>query len=345
MNWLRKLIGSDSPAPAIPALTPATAASLAPLTLQNVTRMEVVGEVVITGFRDTVREIAFWPDSAGLVFSTWQAVVDWRIGAAAPSRELDWRPQVEFALSPDGSHVALAGGDDANDRDYAARLWRRADSFFLRNLEGPDTPPGRLAFAPDGQTLAELSVGGDVYIWSVADGRLLHTLPLGNHNYGDLVYLPDGTLAIADAAWQVYLWQPDRDRLIGPPAPNPDLVVMDLVAARGASALALVDHEGQMQIWHDLAAAVPALVTVADHDIDSCAFSPDGTLLASTNYLEDVCLWDSRTGALVYKLPLSAHHTSLAFSPDGRLLALGGQVADKSNSARIQFWGVAPATS
>src|SRR4051812_4552983 len=106
MNWLRKLVGSPAaPAPptepALPALTPAVAAVLPALTPENVARLAAVGEIIIPSFLDPVRGIAFWADSAGLVFSTSQAVVDWRIGTAAPSRELDWRPFVEFALAPD----------------------------------------------------------------------------------------------------------------------------------------------------------------------------------------------------------------------------------------------------
>jgi WD40 repeat protein len=290
-----------------------------------------------------VYDLAFWPDSAGLVFSTSQAVVDWRIGTAAPSRELDWRPYVEFALAPDGSQVALGGGDE-NDRDYAARLWRRADSFFLRNLAGPETQPNRLVFAPDGQTLAELSEGGDIYLWDVVDGNLLRTLPLDDHDYTDIAYLPDGTLAIADADCRVRLWQPDSERTLTPPT-GAGVSVALLRAAATGSVLALVGDDGQIRLWGDLSGDAPLVLTVAHEAASNCAFSPDGAVLASMTALGEVCLWQSRTGALLHRLEVPYSPTSLAFSPDGRLLALGGQVTGDFRPARIQFWGVAPATS
>ena len=71
----------------------------------------------------------------------------------------------------------------------------------------------------------------------------------------------------------------------------------------------------------------------------SVAFSPDDTLLASTNYDKTVRVWDVRTGTEFWAM--QAHKdkpTDVAFSPDGRLLA------SASNDKTICLWEVSTGT-
>lgn len=62
------------------------------------------------------------------------------------------------------------------------------------------------------------------------------------------------------------------------------------------------------------------------------AFSPDGSVLASTD-ANTVKLWEVATGRLLHKLPDSSGAVSLAFSPDSSRLAVGG--------SGIRCWEVA----
>ena len=62
--------------------------------------------------------------------------------------------------------------------------------------------------------------------------------------------------------------------------------------------------------------------------IQSVAFSPDGTILASAHRdvasLGDVILWDMETRQPIATLDLAINADTISFSPDGALLALGG---------------------
>lgn len=64
----------------------------------------------------------------------------------------------------------------------------------------------------------------------------------------------------------------------------------------------------------------------------SVAFSPDDTLLASTNYDKTVSVWDARTGTELWTM--QGHKdkpTDVAFSPDGKMLAS----ASEDNTIRV----------
>ncbi|MBI5409168.1 MAG: PD40 domain-containing protein, partial [Nitrospirae bacterium] len=56
----------------------------------------------------------------------------------------------------------------------------------------------------------------------------------------------------------------------------------------------------------------------------STAFSPDGKLLASSNFDKTIILWDALTGKKIRTLNNAAIMFSIAFSPDGKTLASGG---------------------
>ena len=74
-----------------------------------------------------------------------------------------------------------------------------------------------------------------------------------------------------------------------------------------------------------------------DWRLDSVAFSPDGTALASSDWLNDaVYLWDVATGTLKDTLAVD-YLDNLAFSPDGTTLAGGG-------SDKVHLWDVAAGT-
>ncbi|MBL7497065.1 Hsp70 family protein [Frankia sp. CNm7] len=70
-----------------------------------------------------------------------------------------------------------------------------------------------------------------------------------------------------------------------------------------------------------------ATLTGHDRDVTSCAFSPDGRLLATISK-DGIKLWDVTTGRVVDELSAAGRKSSVpnscVFSPDGKLLAITG---------------------
>lgn len=60
--------------------------------------------------------------------------------------------------------------------------------------------------------------------------------------------------------------------------------------------------------------------------VTSLAFSPDGSILASSGYDFFVKFWDVRTGALLGQVSITEAPNSLAFSPDGMKLAVAANL-------------------
>jgi WD40 repeat protein len=106
-------------------------------------------------------------------------------------------PSMVHALrfAPDGKSVATIGGD-------WVRFWDVATARETRRLALPNKPKretgysligARLAFSPDGRTLAASSTrDGLIFLVDAASGRELHRLDGPEHQFKALAFSPDG---------------------------------------------------------------------------------------------------------------------------------------------------------
>jgi WD40 repeat protein len=210
-----------------------------------------------------------------------------------------------LAFSPDGK--LLASGTDF---DFPRRrgeenpicLWDVATGKQLRRLNGHKDRVYKVAFAPDGKTLAS---GGGRYdptlrLWDVEAGTEVFARTGHGGELESVTFSPDGqTIATGSMDKTIRLWDP----------------------ATGQEKSKLTGHTA---------------------DVMAVAFSPDGKRLASGSFDRTLRLWDPATGKQLWQAELdeagntSTFHSSsrfrigrgfpaLAFSPDGKVLAAGGR--------------------
>lgn len=97
-----------------------------------------------------------------------------------------------------------------------------------------------------------------------------------------------------------------------------------------------------MQLWNVVTGRLKATLVGHSGGVNSVAFSPDGSTLASTGFDSTVRLWDIATGRP--KATLAGHSggvSSVAFSPDGNILAGAGSSYEGSDDDTVRLWDVA----
>lgn len=68
-----------------------------------------------------------------------------------------------------------------------------------------------MAFSPDGSLIATAFVGGEVKIWRVVDGTLVHTIidhqsPAQDHPTVTMAFSPDGRYLVTSGLGITHLW-------------------------------------------------------------------------------------------------------------------------------------------
>jgi RNA polymerase sigma factor (sigma-70 family) len=279
------------------------------------------------------------------------AVGDGRGVIADPSDDLTWRElrgllDEELSRLPESYRMPLLlcyleglTQDEAarrlgwNPRTLKARLARGRDALRGRlarrglplgaALVGPLLAREAQALPPALAAAAVRSASGSVTPGAAAlAGALLRDTSLARLKVVAALVVMAGALAAGSGA----LWAPAPEQSVAPPADEKP-------AAAASQPTRPVDRQGD---------ALPpgALVRFGTerlrhgHAVTAVAFSPDGTLVASSSGFFDmsVVLWDAATGKEVRRLGGDVGWVfALAFSPDGKALATG----DRAGTVRI----------
>ena len=220
-------------------------------------------------------------------------------------------------------HVELAGAFLlSSDSDGVVRRWHL-----------PDGPPALLtasapadSLASDGTHVAAVADGGDVWLWSLADGRAARV----GRAEGRVTHtvIANGTVVTGTAEGAVTWWAdpPVRQQLRGS---------VKSIAWAG-DRVAIATSGGPIAIF----AATGAPVATVDGNTggtEACAFSPHGELLASGGQDRELRVWrrEGDAYAVVATLPgLQADVHYVAFT------AAGDQLIAAGNDGTVYAWRV-----
>ncbi|HET7852867.1 MAG TPA: WD40 repeat domain-containing protein [Candidatus Methylomirabilis sp.] len=272
-------------------------------TYQNTIRLWDVASgrrvAVLRGHSRGVSSIAVSSDGTRLVSGGLDGtVLIWTLPEGVQTHALRAHPRSVYTvtIAPD-SRMAASGG---SDQDPVIRLWDLRAGQLLRTLNVPTDVIGSLAFSPDGLTLASASgQQGDegIALWDLRTDKVKARVGETNWAYVHrLAYSADGRMIVGaggnryEGGWtRVYDARTGElldDTGCGASsiAFSPDSKILAIGFQRAIVLRNVSTGEPVLRLWGHT------------YLVESIAFSPDGTWLASGG--NDLRLWDLRSGTL-----------------------------------------------
>ncbi len=254
----------------------------------------------LTGHSDEIHAMAFSPDGRRLATGGSDLTVrvwDTALGEEMITLRGRQGDVLSLGWSCDGRYLGVVGwgegqiwdgGPQQGAPSEAAPTSQPASARYREIAVGDGKGLARIAYAPDGKTLAIGCEGGDVLLWDTATASVRATLGGLKAPAVVLAFSPDGAILSAGSGD----WKKPQDT-------------------------------GQIKLWDARTGAFIADLPSVGEAVWSLAFSPDGKTLASGAADGLIRLWDPirHVERARFSSPTAHWVRGLAFTPDGKYLA------------------------
>lgn len=200
------------------------------------------------------------------------------------------------AAAPDGSLVAVAGGDPAAASANVVHIADQTGQPRYRFPAGIGAVAA-LAISPDSGTLVAASFDADLRIWDLRSGQETHRLEDMPLAMFDLAFSPDGRLlATAGADQVIYLWDTKTWRIVRRLEGQPETVRRIRFSPDGtrlvSGGMSALDFAAPVKVilW-DVASGRSLRTWETSQRVGALAVSPDGRHVAVADGSKAVNLW------------------------------------------------------
>ncbi len=245
------------------------------------------------------------------------------------------RPTNSVGISPDGKSVAFA----SQLGDLKLLGTDSGKTLFSKKLDGS----ARVAFAPDGRSLATITQAKTVQIWDVPSGEEMAKLFGATTPLLCVAISPDGKKLAAGGGDQrqdnlsgtIYVWDIATQRLLRKLESNAPALVWSIAFSPNSTHIAGASFDNQVRIW-DVVNGQMKTVLMPEERLFGLAFSPAERTLAGVMGGGTIQLWNADSGAEIGVLTGKEEDCRcVAFSEGGKKIVTGG------NPRSVKLWDVA----
>lgn len=308
----------------------------------------------LSGRGNEIQSVAFSPDGKQVASASTDKVVSfWDVSTGKPALPAlvgHAADVMSLAFSPDGKMLASGSADNKIILWDLAGIYALGSRFDTHSRQDA----GSLALSSDGAILASRSADNTILLWDNATNKPSNPPIEGHEGIPEYAaFSRDGAIMASSVGGrEIRLWNLTTRKTLDTLLLNQgDEVTKIAFGPRGrtlasASCSASGDtffcEKPEVRLW-GLGVDEPLRHVLRGHidRIESLAFSPDGSILATGSWDDTVILWDVTSGNPL-GAPLRGHQDNvmgLAFSPDGKVLASSSHASDRGPN--IIFWDIA----
>lgn len=245
------------------------------------------------------QQVKFSPDGKMLV-SGGDVVKLWDIESGKELRTLTQQPSSNsIAFSPDGKTLASGYIDNSLtsvNLNNTFKLWEIATGKEIRTFTGNQKSINKVAFSPDGKTVAAGNWDSTIKLLDVENRKELKTLSKHSSMIESITFSPDGrTVASGSDDNTIKLWDVDSGKELKALTEHSGWVFSVKFSPDG-KILASGSGDNTVKLWDVESGRTLRTLTGHSNLISSVAFSSDGKTLASSSADNTTKIWDVVTG-------------------------------------------------
>jgi WD40 repeat protein len=194
------------------------------------------------------------------------------------------------------------------------------------NQVGESSVVTAVAISPDGRLVAAAGDDHLVHVWTLPEGKRLHSLRGHLDWVRSLSFSVDGTrLASGGDDRRTIIWDVVNGQQVNQLGGN-DRPIYCLRYSPDGRTLASVGFDRQLKLYEAGTGDLATVLACPCVDMRAVAFSPDGSLMASAGRNGRVRVWDMSVQGVAFERDAQDRRIrALAFSGDGQQLALAGE--------------------